>query len=57
MVFNSIWFIIYIKRREKKRVGNYTKMLLAKLKESWKRHPTDKQLYGHLLPITKTIQV
>ena len=24
---------------------------------SWRQHPTRHQLYGHLLPITKTIQV
>ena len=31
-------------------------MLLAILNKSWKQHPT-KQQYGHLPPITKTIQV
>ena len=37
--------------------GNYTKMLRAILNKSWRQHPTRHQLYGHLPPITKTIQV
>ena len=37
------------KRLEKKLDGNYTRML--------RQHPTRHQLYGHLPPITKTIQV
>ena len=37
--------------------GNYTRMLRAILNKSWRQHPTRRQLYGHLLPITKTIQV
>ncbi len=37
--------------------GNYTRMLRAILNNSWRQHPTRHQLYGHLLPITKTIQV
>ena len=32
-------------------------MLRAILNKSWRQHPTRHQLYGHLLPITKTIQV
>ena len=32
-------------------------MLRAILNKSWQRHPTRHQLYGHLPPITKTIQV
>ena len=39
------------KRLEKKFDGNYTRMLRAILNKSWR------QLYGHLTPITKTIQV
>ena len=45
------------KRLEKKLDGNYTRMLRAILNKSWRQHPTKHQLYGHLLPITKTIQV
>ena len=30
---------------------------LAILNRSWRQHPTKQQLYGHLPPITKTIQV
>ena len=45
------------KRLEKKLEGNYTRMLRAILNKSWRQHPTKHQLYGHLPPITKTIQV
>ena len=45
------------KRPEKKLDGNYTRMLRAILNKSWRQHPTRHQLYGHLPPITKTIQV
>ena len=44
------------KRLEKKLGGNYTRMLRAILNKSWRQHPTKHQLYGHLPPITKTIQ-
>ena len=37
--------------------GNYTRMLRAILNKSWRQHPTRHQLYGHLPPITKIIQV
>ena len=42
---------------EKKLDGNYTRTLWAILNKSWRQHPTKQQLYGHLPPITKTIQV
>ena len=45
------------KRLEKKLDGNYTRMLRAILNKFWRQHPTGHQLYGHLPPITKTIQV
>ena len=45
------------KRMKKKLDGKYTKMLRAILNKSWRQHPTEQQLYGHLPPITKTIQV
>ena len=41
---------------EKKINGNYTRMLRAILNKSWRQHPARHQLYGHLPPITKTIQ-
>ena len=41
---------------EKKLHGNYTRMLRAILNKSWQQHPTRHQLYGHLPPITKSIQ-
>ena len=46
-----------IKRLEKKLDGNYTRMLRAILNKSWRQHSPKHQLYGHLPPITKTIQV
>ena len=45
------------KQLEKKLDGNYTRMLRAILNKSWQQHPTRHQLYGHLPPIMKTIQV
>ena len=45
------------KRLEKKLDGNYTRMLRAILNKSWQQHHTRHQLYGHLPPITKTIQI
>ena len=44
-------------RLEKKIVGNYRKILRAILNKSWRQYPTNNKLYGHLPPITKTIQV
>ena len=59
-----VWILLYgcttwtlTKRLEKKLDGNYTRMLRAILNKSWRQHPTRHQLYGHLPPITKTIQV
>ena len=45
------------KRMEKKLDGNYTRMLRAILNKSWRQHPTKQQLYGHQLPIIKTIKI
>ena len=42
---------------EKKLDGNYTRMLRSILNKSGRQHPTRHQLYGHMPPITKTIQV
>ena len=42
---------------EKKLVINHTRMLRAILNKTWRQHPTGQQLYGYLLPITKTIQL
>ena len=51
----TIWTLT--KRLEKKLDGNYTRMLQAILNKSQRQHPTRHQLYDHLPPITKTIQV
>ena len=45
------------KRMEKKIDHNYTRMLRAILNKSWRQQHTKQQFYGHLPPITKTIQV
>ena len=50
-----IWTLT--KRLEKKLDGNYTRILRAMFNKSRRQHPTRHQLYGHLPPITKTIQV
>ena len=42
---------------EKKLDSNYTRMLQAMLNKSWWQHPKKQQLYSHLPPIIKTIQV
>ena len=58
-----VWILLHgyttstlTKRFEKKLDCNYTRMLRAILNKSWWQHPTRHQLYGHLPPITKTIQ-
>ena len=43
-------------KRLEKIDSNYTRMLRAILNRSWQQHSTRRQLYGHLPPITKTIQ-
>ena len=45
------------KRLKKKLDCNYTRMLRAIMNKSWRQHPMRHQLYSHLPPITKTIQV
>ena len=45
------------KRLEKKLDGNCTRMLQAVLNKSSKQHPMKQQLYDHLSPISKTIQI
>ena len=45
------------KRMEKKFDGNYTRGNTPKNSSCWRQQPTKQQLYGHLPPIQKTIQV
>ena len=45
------------KHMEKKLDSNYTRILWAVLNKSWWQHSSKQQLYGHLPPITKTIQI
>ena len=51
----TTWMLI--KWLEKNLDGNYTRMLRAILNKSWWQQPTKLQLYDHLAPIMKTIQV
>ena len=51
----STWTLT--KRMKKKLDGHYRRVLRAILNKSWRQDPTKHQLYGHLHPITKTIQV
>ena len=55
-IYNALTWTL-TKQLEKKLDGNYTRMLRAILNKSWRQHPTTHQIYGHLPPITKTIQV
>ena len=48
---------ILTKYIEKKLDGNYPRILQAMLNKSRKKHSTKQQLYGHLLPISRTIQI
>ena len=45
------------KRIEKRLDGYCKRMLRAILKKSWKQHPVKQQLYGHLPPISKAIEI
>ena len=45
------------KQMEKKLDGNYPRILRAILNKFWRQHPIKQQLYDHLPPIMKTIQV
>ena len=45
------------KRMEKKLNGNNTRMQRVKWNKSWRQDPTNQQLYSHLPPIAKTIQI
>ena len=45
------------KQLEKKLDSNYTRMLQAILNKSWRQHSKKHELYSHLPPIMKTIQV
>ena len=52
---STTWMLT--KQVKEKLDGNYTRILRAILNKSWWQHPTRHQLYGHLPPIMKTIQV
>ena len=44
------------KTHAEKASGNYTRILCAISNKSWQQDSTKQQLYGHLPPITQTIQ-
>ena len=44
------------KRLKKKLSRNHTRIIQAISNKFWKQHPTKKLLYGHLPPISQTIQ-
>ena len=52
---NELWTLT--KKLEKTLDSNYTIKLRAIMNSSWRQHPTKQQLYSHLPPITKTIQI
>ena len=45
------------KRMEKKIDGNYTRILQVLVNKYWRQHATKQRLYGHLLPISRPIQI
>ena len=58
-VYTAVWMHYWTlpKRMEKKLDSNYTRMLRAILNKSRRQHLTKQQLYCHLPPIIKTVQV
>ena len=56
LILLSTRFVKYSHIRAHSHTHTHT-MLRAILNKSWRQHPTRHQLYGHLPPITKTIQV
>ena len=56
-IYIYIYIYIYIcTHLEKKIDGAYTGMLRTALNRSWKDHPTNEELYGHIPPISKSLQ-
>ena len=51
------WTLEHRLGKQSKRRKTQNLNLLAILNESWRQHPTRHQLYSHLPPISKTIQV
>ena len=61
---NTRWHFILLERNKMQKIIYiyiyiyiFKRMLRAILNKSWRQHPTRHQLYVHLPPITKTIQV
>ncbi|CAM1310307.1 Uncharacterised protein r2_g2061 [Pycnogonum litorale] len=55
LVYGSVSWILTT-QMEKKIDGAYTRMLRSALNRSWKDHPTNKELYGNIPPISKSIK-
>lgn len=51
---SSTWTLT--RQQEKSLDGTYTRLLRAALNVSWKKHVTNKSLYGHLSPISVVIR-
>ena len=56
LLYGCTWWML-TKQLEKILDGNYTRMLRAIWNWFWRQHPTKQLLYGHLSPISKTIQI
>ena len=54
-MYNLVWLIFFCSQLTS--IWFHTVSFIAILNKSWQQHPTRHQLYGHLPPITKTIQV
>ncbi|CAM1311015.1 Uncharacterised protein r2_g2141 [Pycnogonum litorale] len=55
LVYGSVSWTLTT-QMEKKINGAYTRMLRSALNRSWKDHPTNKELYSNIPPISKSIQ-
>ena len=55
--WSAVVTMLLTKRVERKLAGNCTGTLWGVLNKSWRQHLTKQKLYGHLLPISKTIHV
>ena len=57
LLYSNTWNDLTVNKKLNTGSGNYTRMLRTILNKSWRQHPSKHQLYGHLPPITKIIQV
>ena len=59
MILSNLWEQLRVQliKTCQRLIRPWLRMLRAILNKSWRKHPTRHQLYGHLPPVTKTIQV